>query len=395
MNDVAISNDPNVQTLRDQIEKRLGSFADALPSHITPEQFKAILIRAAMGDPNLLIADRVSFFEAALAAAIDGLIPDKKEGAMVVYNTKIKGQNGQKDTWIKKVQWLPMIRGIFTKVYNTGQVKSATVGIVYGNDQFRAWTDDDGEHLFHEEAEDQDRKLIRRFYAQVIMKNGGVFVETMRLIDIDKVKATSKSPDSGPWVDWFEEMSKKTVFKRLAKRLPIAREIAQVLERDNFLYDLAAQARDITPAGNRPRGIANRLDALVGITDQSGSSMPMEKLGEKEKLPAERKDASRKTEQRQQRRETRQDADRRQPNEGEGDQTGGAPTQEEWDRRAAEANEDAARTAVPNAEQEASAYRAGRDARSKEMSRKAIPAEFKKVEALTAAWLEGFDAEGN
>ncbi len=43
---------------------------------------------------------------------------------------------------------------------------------------------------------------------------------------------------------------------------------------------------------------------------------------------------------------------------------------------------------------EVAAYRAGREAREKGMSRRAIPADFKKGEALTAAWLEGFDAEG-
>ncbi|QIO64821.1 recombinase RecT [Rhizobium leguminosarum] len=378
MNDVAISNDPNVQTLRAQIEKRLDSFAEALPSHITPEQFKAVLVRAAMADPKLLTADRVSFFEAALAAAIDGLMPDKKEGAMVIYRSKIREGNkaNGKEIWIDKVQWMPMIRGIFNKVYNTGLVKSATVGIVYGGDQFRAWVDDDGEHLFHEEADDQDRKIIRRIYAQVVMKSGGCFVDTMRSDDIEKVRQSSKNKDSGPWVDWWEEMAFKTVFRHLSKRLPFSREVSPILDRDNFLYDLAAQARDITPAGNRPRGIGNRLDALVGIADQSGSSMPMEKVGEKEKEPAERKDTGRKTEQRQQKREPRQDDDRRQQNDQQDDgREGDQP--------------------VDGAEQEAAAYRAGRDARSKEMSRKAIPAEFKKDEALTAAWLEGFDAEGN
>lgn len=362
MNDVAISNDPNVQTLRAQIEKRLDSFAEALPAHITPEQFKAVLVRAAMGDPNLLIADRVSFFEAALAAAIDGLMPDKKEGAMVVYNTKIK--EGGKDVWIKKVQWLPMIRGIFTKVYNTGKVKSATVGIVYGGDQFRAWVDDDGEHLFHEEAEEQNREEIRRVYAQVVMRDGGVFVETMRFAEIEKVRLSSKTPDRGPWADWWEEMAKKTPFKRLAKRLPISREIAQVLDRDNFLYDLAAQARDITPAANRPRGLANRLDALAGITDQSGSMMQMDKIAEKEKEPAKRQE---KKPAQQQQRQREEDA-------------GG--DQQHSDQEQSDAPDDAA------------AYRAGRDARAKNMSRKAIPAEFKSSEALTAAWLEGFDAKG-
>lgn len=367
MNDLALSNDPNIQTLRSQVEKRLESFAEALPSHITPEQFKAVLIRAAMGDPNLLIADRVSFFEAALAAAIDGLMPDKKEGALVVYNTKVK-DNGR-DIWIKKVQWLPMIRGIFTKVYNTGKVKSATVGIVYGGDQFRAWVDDEGEHLFHEEAEEQNLNTIRRIYAQVVMKDGGVFVETMRLGEIEKVRQSSKTPEKGPWADWWEEMAKKTPFKRLAKRLPISREIAQVLDRDSFLYDLAAQARDVTPAGTRPRGIANRLDALVGIGAPAGAAMPMDKITTPEKEPVQPASKSR---------------DGRREQESRRD---------ERDDRAGE-SQPASSGAKSEAQKDASAYRAGRDAREKGMSRKAIPAEFKTDEHLTTAWLEGFDAEG-
>lgn len=369
MNDVAISNDPNVQTLRAQIEKRLDSFAEALPSHITPEQFKAVLVRAAMGDPNLLIADRVSFFEAALAAAIDGLMPDKKEGAMVVYNTKIR-ENG-KDVWIKKVQWMPMIRGIFTKVYNTGLVKSATVGIVYGGDQFRAWTDDDGEHLFHEEADVQDRKIIRRIYAQVVMKAGGCFVDTMRAEDIEKVRQSSKNKDSGPWTDWWEEMAFKTVFRHLSKRLPFSREITPVLDRDNFLYDLAAQARDVTPSAARPRGLANRLDALAGIADQSGSAIPMEKISEAEKQPAVQERGRKNTERRQQSDQQQQDDGRSSDQRDEGGQ-----------QQAAGELDDAA------------AYRAGRDAGEKGMSRKAIPVEFKQDATLTAAWLEGFDTKG-
>lgn len=361
MNDVSISNDPNIKTLRQQLEQRIDWITKSLPSHISKEQFEATLVRAAMSDPALLLADRMSFFEAALAAAIDGLTPDKKEGAMVVYNTKIK-ENG-KDIWIKKVQWLPMIRGIFTKVYNTGLVKSATVGIVYGGDEFRAWTDDEGEHLFHEEADQQDRKLVRRYYAQVVMKDGGVFVETMWPQDIEKVKGSSKTAGSGPWVDWYEEMAKKTVFKRLAKRLPISREIAEVLNRDDFLYDLAGHARDVTPAAQRPRGLANRLDALAGITDQSGSMMQMDKIAEKEKEPAKQQ-GKRPAQQQQQR-----------------DQDAGGDQQ----------NADQSQSDSPD---DAAAYRAGRDARAKNMSRKAIPAEFKSNEALTTAWLEGFDAEG-
>ena len=55
---------------------------------------------------------------------------------------------------------------------------------------------------------------------------------------------------------------------------------------------------------------------------------------------------------------------------------------------------EAERTAVPNSEHDAAAYRAGREAREKGMSRKAIPPEFKSNDTLASAWLEGFDAQG-
>lgn len=338
---------PAIQSLRKQIESKLDEFQNALPSHITPEQFKAVLIRAVMANNDLLLADRLSFFEAAMAAAIDGLMPDGKEGAMVIYNTKMK-INGREE-WIKKVQWLPMIRGIITKLYNTGKVKSVTVGIVYEGDQFRSWTDDQGEHIFHEEADDDKRDLtkIRRYYAAVYMLDGGVFVETMRVKDIEKIRSASKSKDRGPWVDWPEEMAKKSVFKRLAKRLPVSREIAQVISRDDFLY-ANDNMRDITPAADRPKGIANRLDALV---DNRGMGT-MPDLGETEdKVPAQTAG--------------------KQADDGAGHQSSSASQIDD-----------------------AAAFRAGRDARAKGMTRKAIPQEFKQDQALMDAWLEGFDAEG-
>lgn len=343
---------PPIQNLRLQLEQRLDQFKAALPSHVTPDQFVAVLTRAAMANNDLVIADRISFFEAALAAAIDGLMPDGKEGAMVIYNTKMK-INGQ-EQWIKKVQWLPMIRGVLTKLYNTGLVKSATVGIVYQGDEFRSWTDDDGEHLFHEEADDSDRDMsvIRRYYAVVYMKDGGRFVETMRVKEIEKIRSASKSKDRGPWVDWPEEMAKKSVFKRLAKRLPVSREIAQVVSRDDYLYDLD-NMRDVTPVADRPKGLTNRLNALA---DNRGVGTMPDLSDEQEQQPVEQ----------------------------ESWQTAGAGRQKqrEPDRDDNQPVDDAA------------AFRAGKQARAAGMSRKAIPSEFKADRALMDAWIEGFDAEG-
>jgi recombination protein RecT len=252
---------PPIATFRQQLEQRLATFAEALPPHISPERFKSVVAWAVTADPALLAADRVSLFEACLAAANDGLLPDKKQGALVVYNTKIK-EDG-KEFWIKKVQWMPMVRGIFDKIYNTGKVKSAKVAIVYGGDRFRTWTDDLGDHIEYEEGDEQDRDTIRSAFALVVMTDGGVFVEAMKPADIEKIRAKSKNSDRGPWVDWWEEMAKKSVFRRLAKRLPMARDLDNVMSRDDAFEQLADTGQQQRRAMTPPRPPSAMLGAPV------------------------------------------------------------------------------------------------------------------------------------
>lgn len=347
---------------RAQLEQRLGSFAEALPPQITPQRFKSVVMHAVMAAPELLAADRVSLFEACLAAANDGLVPDKREGALVIYNTKLPKENkSDKDVWIKKVQWLPMVRGIITKIYNTGKVKSVKMDIVYGGDLFRYWTDDDGEHLEHEPAEDHDKTIMRRVYAHVVMKEsegGGVFAEVLDMQDIDKVKKASKTSERGPWVDWFEEMAKKTPMKRLAKRLPIAREIQQVLDRDNYLYDMDQQREPETR--RRTGSLTQQLDELAGggrqIEDQSQKSASG---------PSPAGDAD-------QRDDRSASESSRQASEGS------TPQSSDADNSAITV--DAAR-------------KAGASAREDGRSRKAVPAKYKTDEKLLEAYLAGFDGD--
>ena len=343
---------------RAQLEQRLASFAEALPPQITVQRFKSIVAWAVMADPGLLAADRVSLFEACLAAANDGLLPDKKEGALVVYNTKIK-EDG-KDVWIKKVQWLPMVRGIITKIYNTGKVKSVSMDIVYGGDHWRYWKDDLGEHYEHEPAEDRDKDTMRRVYAAVVMKEehgGGVFCEPMDMDEIEKVRSTSKAKDSGPWRDWFEEMAKKTPMKRLAKRLPIAREVEQVLARDNYLYDMDERA----PEPRRRSGsLTQQLDDLAGgarrLDDQTSTSnfapMPGD-VDQPDAVPASRDEA---------------------------------PEANPPRSRSSGADD----SALPPIEQ---ASADGAAARDEGKARKAVPKKYRDDEELLTAYLAGFDGD--
>ncbi len=223
----AIAERSPINVLRDQITERASMFGAVLPAHIKQERYVRIVLTAVMADPELINADRASLFEAALKCAQDGLMPDKREAAFVVYNAKTK--RGGTETWIKKVQYMPMVYGILKKVRNSGQLATISSELVYKNDSFRYWVDENGKHIEFEPLMFGDRGDLLGIFAIAKMKDGTVDIEPMTVADVNKVKACSKSPDKGPWSTWYDEKAKVACLKRLAKRLPQSTELDTML----------------------------------------------------------------------------------------------------------------------------------------------------------------------
>lgn len=110
------------------------------------------------------------------------------------------------------------------------------------------------------------------------LPNGMVMREVMDREQVELVRAASRSKDGGPWSQWWGEMARKTVIRRLAKRLPILDPaVSDTIGRDDELYDFAAgnaQDSDTAPAQDqpattpkgprRPRG----LDAVAAAASQ-------------------------------------------------------------------------------------------------------------------------------
>lgn len=222
------------RTFRDDFEKMTPEVRAALPPQIPVERFMRVVLTAVNGNPDLLAADRRSLFESAMKAAQDGLLPDGRDGAFVVYNTKAKDANGR-DSWIKKVQWLPMIAGILKKVRNSGDILSLSAHIAYEKDEFHYVLGDD-ERIEHRPAMGERGAPVLA-YAIAKTKDGGIYREVMTVSDIEKVRSVSRAKNSGPWVDWWDEMARKTVLRRLAKRLPMSTDLDDLIRRDDELYD--------------------------------------------------------------------------------------------------------------------------------------------------------------
>lgn len=206
-------------------------YAPSLPAHIAPDRFRSVITTAINNNPDLLRADRLSLLNACCRAAADGLLPDGREGALVVF--------GQKATW------MPMVQGIIKKILQSGEIASFGARIVYANEldqgRFKYIITEGGEHLTHEPLLTGDRGAPALAYSYARYKSGFIDYEVLTAADIDKVRGVSRSKNSGPWVQWFDEMAKKTVIRRHAKRLPNASEIADLVARDEELTEFEEQ----------------------------------------------------------------------------------------------------------------------------------------------------------
>lgn len=227
-----MSND--ITVFRQQLASRKDEFLKVLPKQIPADRFLRTLETAVVMDSNLMAADRASLVASAMKAAQDGLLCDGREAALTIFNTKTKDGN-----WVKKVQYIPMVAGLLKKMRNSGEVSAIDAKVVYKNDRFRTWFDDGGEHVEFEANLDDDRGDFRLVFAYARLRDGGFVLEIMTKADIEKVRGASKSGNTGPWVNWFDEMARKSAIRRISKRLPSSSDLQGLLDHDNEDFEFA------------------------------------------------------------------------------------------------------------------------------------------------------------
>lgn len=220
-----MSND--IVNIEQSIIRDIPNIKDLLPSSVSVESFTRAAAIAIATTTDLNEADPTSIITSLSKCAADGLVPDGKEAALVVYNTKTK-ENGR-DVWKKKAQYMPMIDGVLKRARMSGEIANIGAKVVYENDQFEYWIDEQGEHFRHV-PNFNDRGEIKLFYSFANLKSGVLVFEVMIKTDVDKVRAASRSGQYGPWKDWYDRMGCKSVTHRLAKRLPNSSEMIQMIE---------------------------------------------------------------------------------------------------------------------------------------------------------------------
>ena len=247
-----------IDQFRSEIEAQKAQLKTMLPEHMPVDRFIRSAMIAIQLNPGILEADRQSLFTSLQRCAGDGLVPDNKEAALVEFNTR---ENGE---YVKKVQYMPMVDGVLKRARQSGVVTAMTARVVYEHDQFDYWVDEHGEHIQHRPSFSSDRGEKKLVYAMAKLTSGDVVIEPMTMDDVEQVRKASKTPDKGPWRDWYERMAVKSALHRLTKRLPNSSEIAEMLDQGNFLYEFKGeQSESETALPDKPEYPQERLEAKL------------------------------------------------------------------------------------------------------------------------------------
>lgn len=255
-----------VTAFRQSLDVMVPELRAALPSHISVEKFARVAKTAVNNNPELLECDRKSLFGAIVRLAQDGLLPDNREAALVKFRSKERGQ------YIDKVQAMPMIFGILKKLRQSGDIAKVSAQVVYENDEFVWHLGFDEDVTHHPPPLNKPRGAAIGAYATAVLKDGSRLLEVMSLEEIERVRAVSKAKDNeyGPWANWWGEMARKTVMRRLSKRLPMSTDVYDEILRDETL---PTQPEPVMIEQQPP---VSRLDALEQqiVADEQDLSEP-------------------------------------------------------------------------------------------------------------------------
>lgn len=235
-------------TMKALLERMLPEIQKVIPRHVTPERMLKTVMVAVNRTPQLLRCTQESVMESLMRAGELGLDVSGTLGEAYLVPF------GNQCTLI------PGYRGLAKLARQSGDVKRIEANAVYENDDFDFVEGTEARLTLRRNLGD-DRGELVGFYALAEFKDGGIQADFMTAADVEKVRQKAQSKNSPAWKEHFDEMGRKTVFRRLAKWLPLSGEKwDKIVELDNADYPDIGAAVEAIPAGaSKAEALADRL----------------------------------------------------------------------------------------------------------------------------------------
>jgi recombination protein RecT len=245
-------------TLRDKLNNpaQLQEIARALPKHMSADRMARVTLTAMTRTPKLAECDPASFFQCLMSLSQWGLEPDGRHAHLIPFNNRKKN--------IVECQLIVDYKGFVQLAMRTGNIASIHCDSVCENDEFDY---DCGEVLRHKIDFRKPRGEAYAFVCIIKMKDGGKKCEVMTRDEVDAIRKRSRSANDGPWVTDFNEMAKKTVFRRASKWIELSSEIRDAFDNDDKDYVdgrvTARQTAPITTADDLTKMLAEPQQAAI------------------------------------------------------------------------------------------------------------------------------------
>lgn len=208
---------------------------------------KAVASAKAGETPQLLLCTVNSIANAVREAGQDGLPIDGKLAYMVPYGNTAKYQ--------------PSYMGLVAVAKRTKQIRDAYTREVYANDQFAYGERDGQQYLDHQPVVTGERGEMVGAYAKILTE-GGVVYEFMRFDELEKIRQSSKSPNSPAWKAYPDQMYRKIPLRRALKLYVDDPAFSAVVAADE--YEWTANPEDFAELARRPVRQSTRGDVLQG-----------------------------------------------------------------------------------------------------------------------------------
>jgi phage RecT family recombinase len=266
----------NTDPLREYLWQHRDRLAELLPPALglTPERMIKLACLYMRGRTDLRGCTHDSILASLGEAASLGLEigGPLAEGHLVPFDDKKAGT--------RQCTFMPDYKGLLKLARRSGEFGAIEAVEVYRADEFEIIRDP-RPTVRHIPSLDGPRGPAVHVYAYAALKTGEIVFEHMTALDVEEIRARSRSKDSPAWRNSWGEMAKKVVLKRLLKRQARSVAVARAMAIDDRDYALdAASPGDWPTSGTgtaratvkRPeRGVAG-VRAGLGIGQEKQSA---------------------------------------------------------------------------------------------------------------------------
>jgi len=256
-----MKNEITVQTISTQVHEWAPSLKDFALTEFNQQHFFKTAIMAISETPALMEcmetpAGRSSLYSAMKRAFSTGLSLNPQEGkaAIIAYKGKAKYQI--------------MKEGAIDIIFDSGDIKTLMVEIVYAADEFSIEKSNQGD-IYHFSPARSGRGEVDGYFCAITDKEGISHVKYMTQEECFEVRDNHSSmfkakPDMSPWTKSEKGMCKKTVIKAAIRDLHISPSSKALFSSEDIELNIdEPPMKDVTPkkpTGNTANDVAKKLE---------------------------------------------------------------------------------------------------------------------------------------